>query len=148
MWAPARPEHPSALAAVVGSTAHQKKNEDAVVRLVNAARAQANVAPLQTDERLRTAARDHSKDMARRDFCAHNNPDGLTPSDRMRAAGYPQPGAENVAKGQNSPHSVMRAWMNSPGHRANLLNPEFTTIGVGAYFGRSDGPSWTQNFGY
>lgn len=119
-----------------------------MARLANAARARAQLPPLHIDERLRSAARAHSKDMARRDFCAHENPDGLTPTDRMRATGYPQPGAENVARGQGTPREVMEAWMNSPGHRENLLNPRFATIGVGACFTGRSGPCWTQNFGY
>ncbi|MFD2422750.1 CAP domain-containing protein [Amycolatopsis pigmentata] len=140
-------EDPSSLATIVGTGAHQAKNEEAVLRLVNAARARAGLRALRADERLRAAAREHSRDMARRDFCAHENPDGLSPADRMRAKFYPDPGAENVARGQKSPQSVMDAWMNSPGHRANLLNADFRAIGVGVFFGRG-GPCWTQNFGY
>lgn len=135
-------------AGVVGTTAHQEGLEDAVVRIVNAERARAGLPPLRTDERLRSAARAHCEDMARRDFCAHDNPDGLTPVDRMRAAGYPRPAAENVARGQDTPHKVMRDWMNSPGHRANVLNPDFATIGAGVCFLGPGGPCWAQNFGY
>lgn len=131
-----------------GSTAHQLKNEDAVFRLVNEVRAKAGLQRLRVDERLRAAARGHCKDMARRDFCAHNNPDGVTPVERMLSAGYSAPGAENVARGQESPRVVMDAWLNSPGHRANLLNPQFTAIGVGVVFLARNGPCWTQNFGY
>lgn len=133
---------------VVGSGAHQARNEDAVVRLLNEFRARMNLPRLRSDERLRSAARAHSKDMARRDFCAHENPDGVTPAARMQAAGYPAPGAENVARGQESPRSVMDAWIASPGHYANLVNPQFTRIGVGVSFTGANGPCWTQNFGY
>ncbi len=132
----------------MGSSVHQQKNEDAVVRLVNEVRAKAGLGRLRFDERLRTAARAHSKDMAKRNFCAHENPDGVTPAERMPAAGYSAPGAENVARGQESPRVVMDAWMNSPGHRANLLNPQFTAIGVGVVFVARNGPCWVQNFGY
>lgn len=128
-------------------TSYKAGNENAVARLANVVRAEAGVPALRTDERLRAAARGHSADMAKRDFCEHVNPDGAAPADRMRAAGYPHPAGENVARGQESPHSVMRAWMNSPGHRANLVNPDFVFIGVGVYFGPG-GPCWTQNFGY
>lgn len=147
---PTAPEEPakSLFAEVIGSSAHQKQHEDTVARLVNAVRRQAGLPSLRTDERLRAAARLHSKDMARRNFCEHENPDGQVPSDRMVAAGFPSPGGENVALGQLNPHSVMHAWMHSPGHRANVLHPEFTTIGVGAYFLGPAGPAWTQNFGY
>jgi uncharacterized protein YkwD len=65
----------------------------------------------------------------------------------MRAEGYSEPGAENIARGQSHPHAVMQAWMNSPGHRANILGAEFARIGIGVHLG-TDGPWWTQNFGY
>lgn len=135
-------------ASVVGSGAHQARNEDEVVRLLNVFRAGRNLPRLRSDERLRSAARAHSKDMARRDFCAHENPDGSTPAARMQAAGYPAPGAENVARGQETPRAVMDAWIASPGHHANLVNPRFTRIGVGVSFTGAHGPCWTQNFGY
>jgi uncharacterized protein YkwD len=121
--------------------------EDGVLSLVNAARAKVGVPPLRVDARLRRAARGHSADMARRGFTAHHDPDGVTPADRMRAQGYPQPAAENIARGHSRPHAVMHAWMNSPGHRANVLGAEFTRIGIGVHPG-TDGPWWTQNFGY
>ncbi|UOZ06936.1 CAP domain-containing protein [Amycolatopsis sp. WQ 127309] len=138
----------SSFASIVGSSAHQARHEDAVTRLVNAIRTKSGLPPLRTDERLRAAARGHSKDMARRDFCAHVDPDGRAPADRMRAAGHPRPGGENVARGQEDPRTVVQAWLDSPGHRANLLNAEFTTIGVGVHFLSGKGPYWTQNFGY
>lgn len=140
-------DDPAPLSAIAGTHVHRAKNEEAVVRLVNAARAREGLPALRVDERLRSAAREHSRDMARRKFCAHENPDGLTPADRMRAQNYPAPGGENVARGQESPRSVMDAWLKSPGHRANLLSADFRAIGVGAFFGPG-GPAWTQNFGY
>ncbi|WP_394617309.1 CAP domain-containing protein [Lentzea sp. JNUCC 0626] len=135
-------------AAVVGSKAHRTRHEDAVVRLVNEFRVKKNLPRLRVDERLRAAARAHSEDMAHRGFCAHENPDGVTPAARMTAAGHPAPGAENVARGQETPRSVMNAWIASPGHHANLVNPSFTAIGVGVSFAGARGPCWTQNFGY
>lgn len=140
-------DDPSPLSAIAGTHAHRAKNEEAVVRLVNETREREGLSPLRVDERLRSAARGHSRDMARRKFCAHENPDGLAPADRMRAQNYPDPGGENVARGQENPRSVMDAWMKSPGHRANLLNADFRAIGVGVFFGPG-GPCWTQNFGY
>lgn len=125
----------------------QSDYEDHVLRLVNQIRRRAGLSRLSRDERLRVAARKHSKDMAMRDFCDHVNPDGVTPPQRMSAAGYPRPGAENVARGQSNAHAVMTAWMNSPPHRANILNPDFATLGVGVTLGLG-GPYWTQNFGY
>lgn len=135
-------------ASVMGSRAHRTRNEDAVVRMVNEFRARLNLPHLRVDERLRASARAHSEDMARRGFCAHENPDGVTPAARMTAAGHPAPGAENVARGQETPRSVMNAWIASPGHHANLVNPQFVGIGVGVSFAGANGPCWTQNFGY
>ena len=63
----------------------------------------------------------------------------------MRVAGYPNPGGENIAQGQRRAQAVHDAWMNSEGHRANILNCSFTAIGVGLHAGSW---TWTQNFGY
>lgn len=125
----------------------QSGYEDNVLTLVNVVRKRAGLPRLSCDERLRVAARNHSRDMAARAFCAHVNPDGVTPAERMSAAGHPSPGGENVAQGQSNPHAVMTAWMDSPPHRANILNAEFKTLGVGVELGGT-GPYWTQNFGY
>ncbi|GAA5023230.1 CAP domain-containing protein [Actinopolymorpha pittospori] len=121
--------------------------ENAVVSLTNAARSDAGCGPLRSDERLRTAARGHSADMAARDYFDHNSPDGRTPWDRIEAAGYDAPAAENIAGGQPTPQAVVDAWMNSEGHRANILNCKIKAIGVGVHLGEG-GPGWTQDFGY
>ncbi len=141
------PEQLAPATTVMKPATPQSSMEDTVLWLVNEVRRKAGLRKLRSDERLRAAARNHSKDMARRDFCEHVNPDGVTPVQRMSAAGYPDPGAENVARGQPNPHAVMTAWLASPGHRANLLNPDFAAIGIGVELGRG-GPHWTQNFGY
>ena len=125
----------------------RRQLEDQVVLLVNQARRRAGIAELRPDERLRASARGHCERMATLDFFAHEDPDGSGPAQRMRAAGYSAPGAENIASGQREAVSVMRAWMNSPGHRANIVNPRFVTIGVGVDV-RAGGPWWTQHFGY
>jgi uncharacterized protein YkwD len=121
--------------------------EDAVIELTNQARATAGCAPLRFDARLRTAARRHSTDMGLNDYFSHTSQDGDTFADRIEAAGYPHPGAENIARGYQTPAEVMDGWMNSPGHRANILNCGLRTIGVGAYYGVG-GPWWTQDFGW
>jgi len=121
--------------------------ENQVVTLVNTARRRAGQLALRGDERLRTSARGYSTRMAEVGFFAHEDPDGSVPVDRMRAAGHPSPGGENIAQGQPSPEAVMHSWMNSPGHRANIVRPEFRCIGVGVYLGPG-GPWWTQHFGY
>ncbi|MFC8278237.1 CAP domain-containing protein [Streptomyces sp. NPDC057271] len=115
--------------------------------LVNERRRAAGLPALRTDERLRQSSRAHSSDMAARGFFSHDAPGGISPADRMRAAGYPEPAAENIAMGQPSAATVVREWMNSPAHRRNILLDGITTIGVGIHFGHG-GPWWTQNFGY
>ncbi|MEU4803503.1 CAP domain-containing protein [Actinosynnema sp. NPDC023587] len=115
-----------------------------VVDLVNEARSAAGCGPVKVDERAVTSAQGHSDDMSARDYFSHDTPEGVDFAQRMRAAGHPSPGGENIAKGQRSPEAVMKAWMNSDGHRRNILNCGFTTIGVGL---ATDGWYWTQNFG-
>ena len=120
-----------------------------VVRLVNVARAGAGCRALRVDVHLTAAARLHSEDMARRNYFSHTSLDGRSPWDRIRAQGYAYGSAENIAAGQRTPAAVMTAWMNSPGHRANILNCSSAAIGVG--IGRSSdstyGIYWTQDFG-
>ncbi|MCY0949483.1 sigma-70 family RNA polymerase sigma factor [Streptomyces sp. H27-S2] len=118
-----------------------------VVALVNKERATAGCGPLKDDAQLRAAAQGHSEDMAKRDFFSHTSPDGADPGKRTTAAGYRwSTYGENIAKGQQTAQSVMESWMNSSGHRANILNCAFKDIGVGVHQG-AGGPWWTQNFG-
>ncbi|MCX4529716.1 MULTISPECIES: sigma-70 family RNA polymerase sigma factor [unclassified Streptomyces] len=118
-----------------------------VIALVNKERAAAGCGPLKEDPKLRAAAQGHSDDMAARDFFDHTNPDGADPGKRTTAAGYKwSTYGENIARGQQTADSVMNSWMNSPGHRANILNCSFKDIGVGIHQG-AGGPWWTQNFG-
>ncbi|MHB9849219.1 sigma-70 family RNA polymerase sigma factor [Streptomyces krungchingensis] len=118
-----------------------------VVALVNKERAAAGCGPLTEDPQLEDAAQAHSDDMAARDFFEHTNPDGADPGQRITAAGYRwSTYGENIAQGQQTPEAVMESWMNSPGHRANILNCSFKNIGVGVHRG-SGGPWWTQDFG-
>lgn len=121
--------------------------ENAVITLTNKARAAAGCAALRPDARLRTAARAHSTDMGVHDYFSHTSPNGDTFADRIEAAGYPHPGAENIARGFQTAAAVMDGWMNSSGHRANILNCGLRAIGVGVYFGPG-GPWWTQDFGW
>jgi uncharacterized protein YkwD len=120
-----------------------------VVRLVNVARASAGCRALRVDVHLTAAARLHSEDMARHNYFSHTSLDGRSPWDRIRAQGYAYGSAENIAAGQRTPAAVMTAWMNSPGHRANILNCASAAIGVG--IGRNSastyGIYWTQDFG-
>ncbi|MER5961487.1 CAP domain-containing protein [Streptomyces sp. NPDC002057] len=124
----------------------QSSAADQVVALVNEERAKAGCGPLTVNATLTRAAQGHSEDMAARDFFDHTNPDGAGPGERVTAAGYPwSTYGENIAMGQSTPEQVMDSWMNSPGHRANILNCDFKEIGIGLH--SSGGPYWTQVFG-
>lgn len=116
-----------------------------VFALVNRNRADAGCAPLTEDPRLDTAAQRHSVDMSDNHYFSHTTPSGVTFDQRERAAGYPKPGGENIAQGQTSAQQVMTAWLNSPDHRANILNCQFRAIGIGL---DTNGSYWTQDFGY
>ncbi|HEY0814257.1 MAG TPA: CAP domain-containing protein [Pseudonocardia sp.] len=130
-----------------GSAPNTGALADVVVR-TNAERARHGVPPLTVDARLAHAAQAHSADMVRRSFFAHENPDGRQVWDRAVAAGYLyRKVAENIAAGQRSAQEVVLGWMNSPGHRANILDGELTQIGVGCAEGGSYGFYWTQVFG-
>ncbi|MEV5161449.1 CAP domain-containing protein [Streptomyces sp. NPDC053728] len=119
----------------------------AVLDLVNQERAKVGCTPVTTSASLTALAQDFSEDMAARDFFGHTDPDGATPWDRADAAGVQGLGGENIARGQADAQAVMDAWMNSDGHRANILNCDYKTLGVGVHLG-SGGPWWTQDFGF
>ncbi|MEU3607173.1 CAP domain-containing protein [Streptomyces sp. NPDC035033] len=135
-------------AAAAGSTADRADAAEAeVLRLVNAERGKVGCSPLRPSAGLAELAGDFSADMANRGFFDHTDPDGATPWARAQAAGVTGLGAENIARGQVDATAVMVSWMNSDGHRANILNCDFTTLGVGVHFA-DGGPWWTQDFGY
>ncbi|EPH44923.1 CAP domain-containing protein [Streptomyces aurantiacus] len=121
--------------------------EAEVLTLVNQERAKAGCRPVRADAGLDALAGDFSADMAERGFFSHTDPDGATPWDRAEKVGITDLGGENIARGQANAQSVMDAWMNSPGHRANILNCDYQTLGVGAHFAPG-GPWWTQDFGF
>ncbi|MEU7645084.1 sigma-70 family RNA polymerase sigma factor [Streptomyces huasconensis] len=136
-----KPQAPDPAPAAPNGTAEQ------VVALVNTERAKAGCGPVRSNGRLAAAATKHSADMAARDYFDHTSPDGTDPGDRITAAGYRwSTYGENIARGQRTPASVMESWMNSPGHRANILNCDFKELGVGIH-NASGGPWWTQAFG-
>ncbi|HEU4491867.1 MAG TPA: CAP domain-containing protein [Jiangellales bacterium] len=122
--------------------------EAAVVDIVNEERARAGCPSVRGEAALHELARGHSADMAARGYFDHTDPDGRTPWDRAEAAGISGVGGENIAMGAPDARSVMDMWMDSPGHRANILNCDFTRIGVGMHAGSGGGPWWTQVFGY
>ncbi|HLM05075.1 MAG TPA: CAP domain-containing protein [Blastococcus sp.] len=119
--------------------------EAEVLALVNQERAAAGCGALAADGALAAVARNHSADMRDRDFFDHTNPDGLDPLERAAAARL-DARAENIAAGQPDAAAVMDDWMNSAGHRANILDCSLTRLGVGMAEG-SGGPWWTQLFG-
>ncbi|MEV0095894.1 CAP domain-containing protein [Streptomyces sp. NPDC050738] len=119
-----------------------------VVALTNSERSRDGLRPLATDPRLAAAAQAYSTDMAARGFYSHTSPEGLQPWDRAAAAGADHRGiGENIACGQRTGPEVVLGWMNSPGHRANILKPDFTHIGIGFAGGGLAGTYWTQLFG-
>jgi uncharacterized protein YkwD len=119
-----------------------------VLSLTNAERAKVGCKALTANSKLTSAAQAHSADMAANNYFDHNSQDGKTPFDRMKDAGYSfSAAAENIAMGQLTPAAVMSAWMNSPGHKANILNCTYTQIGVGYAKDKSGAPYWTQDFG-
>ncbi|MFD5337295.1 CAP domain-containing protein [Streptomyces hawaiiensis] len=137
------PKAPGASAALSGESAAAAQ----VLSLVNEERAKVGCSPVAANSALTGLAQSYSEDMAARGFFDHTDPDGRTPWDRAEKAGISNLGGENIARGQADAAAVMDAWMNSPGHRANILNCDFKTLGVGVELG-SGGPWWTQNFGY
>ncbi|MGW3286281.1 CAP domain-containing protein [Streptomyces sp. NPDC001002] len=119
-----------------------------VVDLTNRERARAGLPPLAIDPLLTRAAQAHSADMVARAFYSHTDPEGGQPWDRAARAGSRRRTiGENIACGQRSAAEVVEGWMNSPGHRANILKPDFTHIGIGFAGGGPSGTYWTQLFG-
>jgi uncharacterized protein YkwD len=129
---------PTPTATASGATAR-------VVQLVNAERAKVGCHPLTVNAKLTKAAQAHSADMAAHQNMSHTGSDGSSPGDRITRAGYTWSAyGENVAYGYATPEQVMTGWMNSPGHRANILNCSYKEIGVGL---AQPGSYWTQDFG-
>lgn len=118
--------------------------EQEVLNLTNRERQQAGLAPLAIDKNLMNSAREKSKDMSRNNYFSHTSPTYGSPFDQMKAFGVTyRSAAENIASGQRSAEEVVRAWMNSPGHRQNILTANFTHIGIGY---DANGHYWTQQF--
>jgi uncharacterized protein YkwD len=114
----------------------------ATLCLVNRERTQRGLPQLRQNALLDAASAEHSQDMVRRDYFEHATPDGRNVADRLRAIGYQRgvsaSAGENIAYGvgdKSTPASIVRAWMRSPGHRADILRPAFTEIGIGISLG-------------
>ncbi len=118
--------------------------EREVVRLVNKERTQRGLKELTYDWQLSRVARYKSQDMSDNNYFSHTSPTYGSPFEMMKSFGISYRSAgENIAKGQKTPEAVVNAWMNSQGHRANILNASFTKIGVGYV---AKGKYWTQMF--
>ena len=123
--------------------------EDRAFDLVNQERVKAGLAPLVMDEAVRRVARAHSGDMAERNFFSHVNPDGLNPFQRLDAAGIDYGWAgENIAWNNfaDPAQAAVDGWMASPGHRENILRPQFTRTGMGVAPDGAGGFYFTQVF--
>jgi len=124
-----------------------------VLELTNIERSKLGFLPLTFNTQLLNAAANHSQNMALQDFFSHTGKDGSSLASRISATGYQfSAAAENIAAGSSTPEQVVSSWMNSSGHRANILNPNLKEIGIGYYFLADDTGSvnfnhyWTQVF--
>ena len=126
----------------------EAKMQGDIAYLTNKQRALHGCKAVRLDVRLTNAARGHSAYMATGGAFSHIGRSGSTFDARIKAAGYPRPAGENIAYGYRSGLDVMKAWLASPGHRANLLNCTFNTLGVGAVYAKNGTPYFTQEFGY
>ncbi|MFP3884584.1 CAP domain-containing protein [Priestia filamentosa] len=117
-----------------------------VVQLVNKEREKQGLKPVTLDKELSDVATKKSEDMKAKGYFDHTSPTYGSPFDMMKQFGIEYKSAgENIAKGQQTPEEVMNSWMNSDGHRKNILNPSFTHMGVG-YVEDGNSTYWTQMF--
>nr|WP_027309461.1 SafA/ExsA family spore coat assembly protein [Caloramator sp. ALD01] len=124
-----------------------KAIESEVVRLVNIERSKAGLPALKENWQLSRVARYKSQDMINKNYFSHYSPTYGSPFDMIESFGIKFSAAgENIAMGQRTPQEVMNAWMNSPGHRSNILSPSYTEIGVGLAKDKSGRCYWTQMF--
>ena len=139
-------EAPSPEPTPQGATGCGNAVEQQQLALTNAARGEAGVPPLACDDTMTLVARDHSQDMCDNDYFSHFDLGGGGFADRLRSAGVSfRGGGENIAKGQRTPESVHDSWMNSSGHRRNILDDSYSRIGIG-YVECGGSPVWTQVF--
>jgi uncharacterized YkwD family protein len=118
--------------------------EKEVVSLTNAERAKNGLPALKLDTKLSSVAKKKAEDMQKNNYFSHTSPTYGSPFDMMKQFGVSyQSAGENIAQGQSTPKEVVQAWMNSEGHRANILNKSFGKIGVGH---TDSGHYWSQMF--
>ncbi len=119
-----------------------------VLALINQNRRRGGCGRLTLDRRLIRAAFDHARDMAHRDYFAHESPNGNGPGDRVTDAGFRWSRyGENIARGPSSAYEVVNGWMHSPGHRQNIMDCRFREMGIGLAFGGGRESYWVQDFG-
>ncbi len=119
-----------------------------VLASVNAVRAKAGCGPLKLNNALMAAAGTHARNMAEKDFFGHSGKDGRGFASRIRKEGYRYGlAAENIAAGQKTPDKAVQAWLNSPGHRRNILNCRFRETGIAMVYQPDDRPLRGQSMG-
>ena len=118
-----------------------------MVNLVNQERAKAGLSPLTVNTKLSQVAELKAEDLRDKNYFSHTSPTYGSPFDMMKQFGISYKSAgENIAKGQKSPQSVMNGWMNSTGHRENILSSKYTEIGVGYVTDSNGNTYWVQMF--
>ncbi len=136
--------YPGQVLTIPGTDSTVLNFENEVIRLVNEIRVERGLKPLTADWELSRVARYKSQDMKDNNYFSHTSPTYGSPFQMIRNFGISfKAAAENIAKGQATPQAVVNAWMNSSGHRANILNASYTKIGVGYV---ANGRYWTQMF--
>ena len=144
---PAPAGAPGTAGPVAATPAGASPQANEVVQLVNQARAAKGLPPVTLDAKLVQVAAAHSQHMAKVGKMAHEGIGNGSPTERIRKAlPTAKTTAENVAYGQRSAAEVMQGWMDSPGHRRNILDPNLRTIGVEVVTGSDGRPYWTQVF--
>ena len=137
-----------AFASPATAAVNTAKLEGDIVYLTNKQRALHGCKPVRAEARLTTAARGHSSYMARTGTFSHTGNARSSFVTRIKAAGFPSPASENIAYGYRTGLDVVKGWMASPGHRANIVNCQVKTVGVGAVYSANGTTYYTQNFGY
>ncbi|MDD3168441.1 MAG: CAP domain-containing protein, partial [Eubacteriales bacterium] len=145
--APAKPAAAPAPVAAAPASAETGAYEQQVADLVNKERAAAGLPALKVNTNLAGVAEKKAEDLRDKNYFDHNSPTYGSPFDMMKQFGIKYSTAgENIAKGQRTPADVMNGWMNSPGHKANIMNANYTEIGVGYVTDSNGGTYWVQMF--
>ena len=128
-------------------SSEETSTEQEILKLVNSERSKQGLSPLTLDWELSRVAKFKSEDMRDNNYFSHTSPTYGSPFNMMKSFGITYKSAgENIAAGQQSSAEVMQSWMNSSGHRANILSKNYTQLGVGKATGGSYGTYWTQMF--